>query len=89
MSKFLEKLGGVAKGVAGSGMLGPVAGLASKLFKEGGKIKKRKAKKAVGKAVPKGAKTPGKQKQSGTNLFPNTLMKKGGRVRNMFTEQYD
>ena len=37
---FLDKLGGVAKKVAGSGALGPMGMLAGKLFKKGGKIKK-------------------------------------------------
>ena len=39
--KFLEKLGGVAKKVAGSGLMGPVAAGVSKMFKHGGKIKKK------------------------------------------------
>ena len=50
---FLDKLGGVAKKVAGSGALGPMGMLAGKIFKKGGKIKK------------------------------------GGKMRDAFTQQYD
>ena len=37
---ILGKVGNVVKGAAGSGMLGPVGMLASKVFKKGGRVKK-------------------------------------------------